>query len=204
MILKILQSPLRSGGAAAAINSRTIWRWYADFSARQPSSTCLGCRSIWPAAFSLYPYLGWILVAGAVILLSAALVTEFLIRAPTRQASRSASARTIQLEAERRNAEVVCARYRAAVDQLHRRLQSEHVAAHHRNADIVGSLVALSKMLRFILQSSLLEIGARLVMDGEARAGVMIPNSIMGYRTFDPQMDLAAVIVVAGRSVPTR
>ena len=137
--------------------------------------------------FLLHPYLGWTLVAGAVLLFGIALLTEIMTRGPTREASRSASVRSIQLEAARRNAEVVAAL------GIERRLiarmgaaNADQIAAQQRNADIAGALGALSKTLRFILQSALLGIGAWLVIEGQASSGVMIAASIMGSRALAP------------------
>ncbi|RED23215.1 ATP-binding cassette subfamily C protein [Rhodopseudomonas thermotolerans] len=137
--------------------------------------------------FLLHPYLGWTLVAGAVLLFGIALVTELLTREPTREASRSGAARGVQLEAGRRNAEIVAAlgMERRLIERIGA-ANDEHIAAQQRNADIAGSLGALSKTLRFMLQSALLGLGAYLVIEGEASSGVMIAASIMGSRALAP------------------
>lgn len=107
--------------------------------------------------FLLHPYLGWALVAGAVILFSIALLTELLTRNPTREGSRHAAIRNVQLESGRRNAEVV-----AALGMEHRMItrigeaNAEQIDAQQRSSDITGALGAMSKTLRFILQSALL------------------------------------------------
>ena len=93
----------------------------------------------------------------------------------------------MQLEAGRRNAEIVAAlgierRLIGRIGQAN----SEHIAAQQGNADIAGALGALSKTLRFILQSALLGIGAWLVIEGQASSGVMIAASIMGSRALAP------------------
>jgi PrtD family type I secretion system ABC transporter len=137
--------------------------------------------------FLLHPYLGWALVAGAIILFSIALLTEFLTRHPTREGSRHAAARNIQLEAGRRNAEVI-----AALGMEHRLVtrigesNADQIIAQQRSSDIAGGLGAMSKTLRFILQSALLGIGAWLVIEGQASSGVMIAASIMGSRALAP------------------
>lgn len=137
--------------------------------------------------FLLHPYLGWTLVVGAVLLFSIALLAEILTRQPTRDASRNAATRNIQLEAARRNAEVVAAlgmerRFVARIGTAN----TEQIAAQQRGSDIASSLGAISKTIRFILQSALLGIGAWLVIEGHATSGVMIASSIMGSRALAP------------------
>lgn len=137
--------------------------------------------------FLLHPYLGWTLVGGAILLFSIALLTEILTRAPTREASRNAAIRNIQLESGRRNAEVV-----AALGMEKRMISrigtanAGQIAAQQSNSDIAGALGSLSKSLRFMLQSALLGIGAWLVIEGQATSGVMIASSIMGSRALAP------------------
>ena len=137
--------------------------------------------------FLLHPYLGWTLVAGAVILFGIALLAEILTRKPTREASRNVAARNVQLEAARRNAEVI-----AALGMEQRFItrigiaNADQMAAQQRGSDISASLGTLSKTIRFLLQSALLGIGAWLVIEGHATSGVMIASSIMGSRALAP------------------
>ncbi|SEI21136.1 type I secretion system permease/ATPase [Tardiphaga sp. OK245] len=137
--------------------------------------------------FLLHPYLGWTLVGGATILFGIALVTEILTRKPTREASRHAAIRNIQLEAGRRNAEVVAAlgMERRVISRIGA-ANADQIAAQQRGSDIAGALGTLSKTLRFILQSALLGLGAWLVIEGQASSGVMIASSIMGSRALAP------------------
>ncbi len=137
--------------------------------------------------FLLHPYLGWTLVAGAVILFGIALLAEILTRKPTREASRNVAARNVQLEAARRNAEVI-----AALGMEQRFItrigiaNADQMAAQQRGSDVSASLGTLSKTIRFLLQSALLGIGAWLVIEGHATSGVMIASSIMGSRALAP------------------
>jgi len=190
VISTILRAPLRAGGA------RSGPQLAQDLDSVRGFLSGLGPTTLFDlpwmplylaGCFLLHPYLGWALVGGAVTLFGIALLTEIRTRGPTREASRSAAARSTQLEAGRRNAEVVAAlgferrliaRIAAAND--------EHIAAQQRNADIAGALGTLSKTLRFVLQSALLGIGAWLVIEGQASSGVMIAASIMGSRALAP------------------
>ena len=61
-----------------------------------------------------------------------------------------------------------------------------HVAAQQRVADIAGGMSALSKILRMILQSAVLAIGAWLVINQQATAGIIIASSILTSRALAP------------------
>ncbi|WP_041810294.1 type I secretion system permease/ATPase [Rhodopseudomonas palustris] len=190
VVCSILRGPLRAGGPDRGLQlSQDLDSVRSFLSGLGPTTLfdlpwmplyLTGC-------FLLHPYLGWTLVAGAVLLFSIALLTEVLTRAPTQDSSRAGAIRGIQLEAGRRNAEIVAAL------GMERRLvarigvaNNDLVAAQQRNADIAGSLGALSKTLRFMLQSALLGLGAYLVIEGLASGGVMIAASIMGSRALAP------------------
>ncbi len=91
------------------------------------------------------------------------------------------------MEAGRRNAEVI-----AALGMEPRMLRlfagkgEAHLAAQQRAADVSGGLGALSKVLRFMLQSAMLGMGAWLVIGGEASPGVMIASSVIASRALAP------------------
>jgi ATP-binding cassette, subfamily C, bacterial len=137
--------------------------------------------------FLLHPYLGWTLVAGAVILITLTLLTEIRTREPTRESSRTGAQRSILLEAARRNAEVVAAHgMQERIVQRFGAASAEHIAAQQHAADIAGGLGAMSKVVRFILQSAMLGVGAWLVINDQASPGVMIASSIMSSRALAP------------------
>jgi ATP-binding cassette, subfamily C, bacterial PrsD len=55
---------------------------------------------------------------------------------------------------------------------------------------VVGGLGSLSKILRLLLQSAILAVGAWLVIHQESTAGIIIAGSILGGRALAP-VDLA-------------
>jgi PrtD family type I secretion system ABC transporter len=137
--------------------------------------------------FLFHPYIGLAATAGGLILVSITLMTEFLSRAPTREASSLGDSRMALAEASRRNAEVVQAMGMAP--QLGERWQDHnqrHLAAQQRVADIAGGLGALSRILRMALQSTVLGVGAWLVVNQEASAGIIIASSILTSRALAP------------------
>lgn len=139
------------------------------------------------ACFLLHPLLGCALVVGAVLLVGLTLLTEWRTRTPVRAAAQTGAQRAVLLEAGRRNAEVVAAH--GMGQRLVARFEAkaaEHLAAQQRAAGIAGGLGALSKVLRFMLQSTMLGLGAWLVIEGEASPGVMIAASVMASRALAP------------------
>jgi PrtD family type I secretion system ABC transporter len=98
-----------------------------------------------------------------------------------------ADSRMALAEASRRNAEVVQAmgmtgRLAAFWEGYNRR----HLNAQQRVADIAGGLGALSRILRMALQSAVLGIGAYLVVNQQASAGIIIASSILTSRALAP------------------
>ncbi|PZR85049.1 MAG: type I secretion system permease/ATPase [Stutzerimonas stutzeri] len=137
--------------------------------------------------FILHPYLGWTLVGGAVILIILALLTEFMSRRPSADVARSAGERAALIEAARRNAEAVTALGMGArIGRLFERTNDRHVAANLKASDITSALGGISKVVRFMLQSAMLGVGAWLVMQDQASSGVMIAASVLSSRALAP------------------
>jgi PrtD family type I secretion system ABC transporter len=141
--------------------------------------------------FLFHTYIGLTALAGAVILVILTIVTEVQTRPPTRSATQFAVARNALLEASRRNAEAITAM--GLVGRIARRwgdLNRNYVAATGQASDVVGGLGAASKVLRLLLQSSILAVGAWLVIHQESTPGIIIAGSILGARALAP-VDLA-------------
>src|SRR5256886_15907858 len=66
----------------------------------------------------------------------------------------------------------------------------QYMAGQWSASDVVGSLGAVSKVLRMTLQSAVLGVGAFLVIRQEATAGIIIAGSILAARALAP-VDLA-------------
>ena len=137
--------------------------------------------------FIFHPLIGWAATVGGLILIAITVATEFLSRQPARDAAGAADGRVGLAEASRRNAEVVQAmgmagRLGARWHDHNRR----HLAAQQRVADISGGMAALSRILRMVLQSAVLGIGAWLVINQQATAGIIIASSILTSRALAP------------------
>ncbi|MEP9353010.1 type I secretion system permease/ATPase [Xanthobacter sp. KR7-65] len=139
------------------------------------------------ACFLLHPVLGSILVVGATLLVALTFLTEMRTRHRVEEAGRAGAARSALLEQARRNGEVVAAL--GLTQRLIARLDlygDAAVAAQQHAADISGGLGAISKVLRFMLQSGMLGAGAWLVIEGQASSGVMIASSVIASRALAP------------------
>ncbi len=90
-------------------------------------------------------------------------------------------------EANRRNAEVVHAMGMAGrLGRLWGDCNRRYLFAQQRVADVAAGLGGLSKVLRLALQSGVLAIGAWLVIDQQATAGIIIASSILTSRALAP------------------
>ena len=65
-----------------------------------------------------------------------------------------------------------------------------YLAGNQRASDVAGGLGAIAKVLRMMLQSAVLAVGAYLVINQEATAGIIIAGSILSARALAP-VDLA-------------
>ncbi len=141
--------------------------------------------------FAFHPILGFTALGGAIILVILTILTEVLIREPTKAATGVSMIRNGLAETSRRNAEVLMAMGMA--DRMETRwseANQSYLASKQRVSDVAGGLGAFSKVLRMMLQSAMLGIGAYLVIHQEATAGIIIAGSILTARALAP-VDLA-------------
>ena len=136
-----------------------------------------------------------------------------------RAGSDSGAARQAFGEAGRRNAEVIRALGMGNnADRAVAAAQRGHLSHQVGAGDVAATYAALSKVLRMVLQSAVLGLGAYLVIRGEATAGVMIAASILVSRALAPveiaianwrgfiaaRQSFARLSQTAGRFPPTR
>ncbi|HZR76826.1 type I secretion system permease/ATPase [Bradyrhizobium sp.] len=141
--------------------------------------------------FAFHWLIGVTALVGAVILVALTLTTEFLSRAPARQALGLAARRNDLAASSRRNAEVLVAMGMSG--RLSRRwseANQNYLDGNQRASDVSGGLGSIAKVLRMMLQSAVLAVGAYLVIHQEATAGIIIAGSILSARALAP-VDLA-------------
>lgn len=137
--------------------------------------------------FALHWILGLAALAGAAILLTLALVSELHSRRALQKATSTAAATLELADTGQRNAEAITAmgmfeayraRWKASNDQS--------LAWQIRAADRLGSVAAMSKSLRLLMQSSMLALGAWLALSNEISAGSIVAASIIFGRALSP------------------
>ncbi|MDF2970363.1 MAG: type secretion system ATPase [Microvirga sp.] len=143
--------------------------------------------------FLFHPLIGFAALGGAVVLVSLTTCTEVFTRKPIKAASVHGTARTNLAEASRRNAEVIAAMGMGpAVQANWHGVNQRHLDAHEQASDVAGKLGSVSKSARMALQSGVLGLGAYLVVQGEASAGVIIAGSILAARALAPMEQVIA------------
>jgi ATP-binding cassette subfamily C protein len=91
----------------------------------------------------------------------------------------------------RRNAEVLVAMGMSGrLTKRWSEANEKYLAGNQRASDVAGGLGAIAKVMRMTLQSAVLAVGAYLVINQEATAGVIIAGSILSARALAP-VDLA-------------
>ncbi len=137
--------------------------------------------------YLFHPWLGITATAGAMILVVITTVTELKLRQPAIELAMLVGSRSKLAEASRRNAEVLHAMGMAGrLASVWGDYNQKYLAAHRRSADITGGLGALSRVLRLALQSAVLAVGAYLVIEQQATAGIIIAGSILASRALAP------------------
>ena len=141
--------------------------------------------------FAFHVLLGVTALVGAIVLVALTVLTEYLSRRPAKEAMGLAARRNDLAAASRRNAEVMVAM--GMTGRLNKRwgeANEKYLAGNQDASDIAGGLGAIAKVLRMMLQSMVLGVGAYLVIHQEATAGIIIAGSILSARALAP-VDLA-------------
>jgi ATP-binding cassette subfamily C protein len=137
--------------------------------------------------FAFHVLIGVTALVGAIILVTLTVMTEFLSRAPAREALGLAARRNDLAAASRRNAEVLVAMGMSGrLTQRWSKANQNYLDGNQRASDVSGGLSAAAKVMRMMLQSAVLAVGAYLVIHQEATAGIIIAGSILSARALAP------------------
>ncbi|RWC64604.1 type I secretion system permease/ATPase [Mesorhizobium sp.] len=137
--------------------------------------------------FLFHFWIGMTALAGAVILFGLTLFAEARTREPAKRANSQAAARNMLAEATRRNVEVLQAMgFGSRIAERWSGINADYLSTNAKASDLAGTLGTVSKILRMMLQSGILAIGAWLVIHQEATGGIMIASSIMMSRALAP------------------
>jgi ATP-binding cassette subfamily C protein len=150
--------------------------------------------------FVFHPTMGWLSVAGGLVLVGVTLLNQMLSRIPQKEAVAASilSERTadqLKVEAETMQAlgmtEVAFDRWQKA----RKHSLTKGITA----ASLAGGFGSLTRTFRLFLQSAMLGLGAWLVLRTELSAGAMIAGSILMGRALSP-----IEMIVGQWSVPQR
>ena len=137
--------------------------------------------------FLIHPWLGVASTIGAVALFTMTLLTERASRAPAKVLAQDAGRRSVMVEAQRRGGETIMAMgMGGALAQRWAGVNNRYIAATASLSDVAGGFGSASKVLRLLLQSVILGLGAYLVIRQEMTAGAMVAASIMMGRALAP------------------
>ena len=137
--------------------------------------------------FLLHPMLGWFAVGGTLILVVLTYITEKVSKEPLESANRHAILASNFANSNLRNAEVI-----EAMGMLRPMITRWY--AHQANmldqqtiaSQRAATVAALTRLVRLVIQSGALGLGALLVIQGKSTAGVMIAASILTGRALAP------------------
>jgi PrtD family type I secretion system ABC transporter len=141
--------------------------------------------------YLLHPYLGALVIAGAFTLSMVAIATELVMRKLAASTQKSVMLRNSIADSNTRNAEVLRAMgFAGRAIERFAVANKDHNELQTRLNDISGTLGAVSRIMRMILQSATLGLGAYLTIKGEMSGGAIIAASITASRALAP-VDLA-------------
>jgi PrtD family type I secretion system ABC transporter len=137
--------------------------------------------------FILHPMLGWLAVAGALVLVTLTCLNQWFMH----QSQSAAGVLRFQAgeiaDQMRDEAEMICAMGMQEIVRQ-RWLKERKGALDHqtRTSDVTGGFSSLTKTLRLFLQSAMLGLGAYLVLENQMTAGGIIAGSILLGRALVP------------------
>ena len=139
------------------------------------------------AIFIFHPWLGWLAVAGGVILVVVALINQRSSESPLIRANAAGMQAERLAENLKSEAEAVQALGMAGAGfDRWQKARSLALGQSIVAADVTGVFGSISKVFRMFLQSAMLGLGALLVLRGELSSGAMIAGSILMGRALAP------------------
>ncbi len=137
--------------------------------------------------FVFHPWLGYLALAGAAVLVALALANQMATRRPLEVAAHTAMASEAMGQQVRHEGETIQSLgMREAAFARWQQARGRSLEAAIEAQDAGGAYSAVIKAVRLFLQSAMLGLGAYLVIEGWATAGVMIASSILLGRALAP------------------
>jgi ATP-binding cassette, subfamily C, bacterial PrsD len=139
------------------------------------------------ALFTFHALIGLVAMLGAAAIIAMALITELHSKDAARSAMDSSAHRQVLADATRQNAEII--RALGMTSRLTTRWSAaneRYLQQNVRATDVYANLGSIAKVVRYVLQSAILGLGAYLVIIEQASGGIMIASSIMMGRALAP------------------
>ncbi|RWG76412.1 type I secretion system permease/ATPase [Mesorhizobium sp.] len=137
--------------------------------------------------FLLHSWLGFLALGSSLLLIAMAVLNEYMVRAPLKQANDLATANYNFTEMSLRNAEVV--RAMGMIDGLVRRWGRDRGLALKQQGQASDRAALMSGLIRFLrltMQSLILGLGAYLVIERQITGGSMFAASLLLGRGLQP------------------
>ena len=141
--------------------------------------------------YFIHPLLGALTIGGAFVLTILTVLSEVLTKHLNGRTRKAAIVRNSIADSNTRNAEVIKAM--GFADRAVARFGEaniDHLQLQTKANDISGTCAAIARVLRLLLQSAVLGLGAYLTINGELSAGAIIASSVAAARALAP-VDLA-------------
>jgi ATP-binding cassette, subfamily C, type I secretion system permease/ATPase len=141
--------------------------------------------------FAFHVLIGLTALIGAIILCVLTVMTEVYTRDSSKQVIALGISRNNLADTSRRNAEALVAMgMTRRLASRWRETNRKFIASQQQTSDVASGFASTSKVLRMALQSAVLAVGAYLVINQQATAGIIIAGSILSARALAP-VDLA-------------
>ena len=137
--------------------------------------------------FYMHAWLGWLAVAGVILITTFTIASEILTKAPIREASKWDVESSNVSDSARKNAEsIVSMGMMNNVLSHWEGIRRNSLGESQRAASATETFSSLTKGVRMFLQSSILGLGAYLAVYQIITPGMMIAASIIGGRALSP------------------
>jgi len=137
--------------------------------------------------FVFHPYLGYLALAGAAVLIAITIANQLLSRGAQSRAAIAGQQAGAMADQIRTEAEMVQAMgMRNAAFTRWQKARGEALSGQVVATDVGGTFTSMTKTIRLFLQSAMLGMGAYLVLRNEMTPGAMIAGSILLGRALAP------------------
>jgi PrtD family type I secretion system ABC transporter len=137
--------------------------------------------------YLFHPLIGLAVFVAAAIMCLLALLTELRTRQPSRESVAIIASRRALAEAARRNAPLLRALgMQRPIARMWEQINRDLLQKQQQSSDILAGSSSAARLLRVVVQSGILGLGAYLVIVQEATAGVMLAAAILSVRALAP------------------